>query len=430
MSGALVLDDAVRFTRRFVVLSAIQADASALWDAHTHAIEAADATAYYAVTSAEKRSGKSRLLEVQELLVARPLPTSSISDAALYRAIDKLTPTLLLDEADGIFGKKRNGHEREDLRRLLNAGWRRGAVARRMGGPRMTTLEEFPVFCAKAFAGIGDYLPDTLSDRAIWIRLERRTRDEPVERFRRREVVPEGEMLRDRLADWLEPQLDELRAARPELPEELDDRAWDFWEPLLAIADLAGGDWPERARRAAVALSSGEARQDDSLSAQLLADIHAVFSENGAERFKTADLIDRLGEVEESPWGDWYGKPISPQALSKLLRPYRIKTQPVWADGKTVRGYKLEQFEDAFLRVLGVRSVRSVRSGTATDAGPNAPNAPNALGTGDSTLPADDSRFCVACETPARCAVEGCQEVARLAAVYEAAQKAAESSTR
>jgi hypothetical protein len=324
-SGALLLDDVARFVRRFVVMSETQTVAVALWIAHTHALDAADTTPYFALTSAAKRSGKSRLLEVIELLVRAPLPTASISDAALYRAIDALSPTLLLDEADGIFGK-RNGNEREDLRRLLNAGWRRGAVARRMGGARMTTLEEFPVFCPKAFAGIGDYLPDTLSDRAIWIRLERRTRGEPVERFRRREVVPEGETLRDRLAEWLEPQIDYLRAARPSLPEKLDDRAQDFWEPLLAIADLAGDEQaPELARQVAVELSTGETRQDDSLSARLLADIRTVFTENEAERIRTSDLIDKLGRIEESPWGDWYGKPISPQKLSTLLRPCRIK---------------------------------------------------------------------------------------------------------
>jgi Protein of unknown function (DUF3631) len=383
-SSALLLDDLARFVRRFVVLSETQTVAVALWIAHTHAVEAADTTPYLALTSAEKRSGKSRLLEVIELLVRSPLPTASISDAALYRAIDALSPTLLLDEADGIFGK-RNAHEREDLRRLLNAGWRRGAVARRMGGARMTTLEEFPVFCPKAFAGIGDYLPDTLSDRAIWIRLERRTRDEPVERFRRREVVPEGEGLRARLADWLEPQVDHLRAARPALPEKLDDRAQDFWEPLLAIADLAGGEWPERARQVAVELSTGETREDDSLSARLLADIRTVFKRNKAQRFKTADLIEHLSKIEESPWGDWHGKPISAQALSKLLRPYRIKTMPVKVEGQTVRGYKVEQFSEAFYRVLGVTRVTRVTPEFPRRAAGNASNAGNAQHAGEGT---------------------------------------------
>jgi hypothetical protein len=377
--GALLLDDVARFVRRFVVVRDVQADTAALWAAHTHAFDAADTTPYLALTSATMRSGKSKLLEVLELVVASPLPAANMSDAALFRAIDDEAPTLLLDEADAIFGKR--AREREDLRGMLNAGWRRGAVALRMGGARMTKLERFAVFCPKAFAGIGDYLPDTLADRAIVMRLERRTRDEPLERFRRRDVVPEGEVLRDRLADWLEPQVDELRAARPPLPEVLDDRAQDFWEPLLALGDLAGGDWPERSRLAAVELSTGEAREDDSLSARLLGDLHTVFSANGAERLRTADLLDELYKIEESPWGDWHGKPLTAHALSRLLRPYRIKTLPVWVDGKTGRGYKLEQFADAFHRVLSVRSVRTVRSGTATDAGPNGPNAPNASGT-------------------------------------------------
>src|SRR4051794_7858052 len=182
LGARVLLDDLVTFVRRFVVLSGAQADAVALWTLHTHAFDAADVTPYLAITSAEKRSGKTRLLEVLELLVRAPLPTSNISDAALFRAIAELSPTLLFDEVDAIFGPK--ARDREDLRGMLNAGYRRGAVARRMGGPKMTTLEAFPVFCAKAFAGIGE-LPDTLRDRSIRLRLERRTREETIERFRR-----------------------------------------------------------------------------------------------------------------------------------------------------------------------------------------------------------------------------------------------------
>jgi uncharacterized protein DUF3631 len=114
------------------------------------------------------------------------------------------------------------------------------------------------------------------------------------------------------------------------------------------------------------------------MTARLLADIHTVFEANGDERFKTAELIERLCEIEESPWGDWYGKTISAHGLSKLLRPHRIKTMPVWSEGKTVRGYKAEQFEEAWFRVLGVRTVRNVRSESPSQKTPNAPNAPNA----------------------------------------------------
>jgi hypothetical protein len=261
---------------------------------------------------------------------------------------------------------------------MLNAGYRRGAVAYRMGGANKTKLESFPVFCAKAFFGIGDFLPDTLSDRAIHVRLERRLRGESVERFREREVAPEGFGLRDCLADWLAPLLDELDRARPSLPDELDDRAQDSWEPLLAIADLAGDDWPDRARRAALALSTGEEREDDSLPARLLADIQAVFNLNGHRRFKTADLLEQLHAIEESPWADWYGKPLSAHSLSRLLKPYRIKTMPVKVDGDTVRGYKVEQFADAFARSLSVTSVTRVTRESASQVGSNVGNAGNA----------------------------------------------------
>lgn len=236
--SALLLDDVRAFVRRFVVLDDAQADAVALWIAHTHVFDAFGCTPYLAITSPEKRSGKTRLLEVLELLVRRALPTANISDAALFRVIDKQRPTLLVDEVDGIFGNR--AREREELRGILCAGYRRGALTHRMGGSNNTTLQTFHVYCPKAFAGIGDCLPDTIADRSIPIRLKRRTREEEIERFRRRDVVPEGEELHDRLADWLGPQRDHLAAVRPTLPAALDDRAQDVWEPLLAVADLTG----------------------------------------------------------------------------------------------------------------------------------------------------------------------------------------------
>ena len=181
--SATLLGDVRSFIRRFVVLDDHQADALALWVAHTHVFDAFGCTPYLAITSAEKRSGKTRLLEVLELLVGEPLPTANISDAALFRVVADKSPTLLMDEVDAIF--KSRG--REELRGLLNAGYRRGAVAHRMGGANNRNLETFPAYCPKAFAGIGDCLPDTITDRSIPIRLKRRIRGEIVERFRLRD---------------------------------------------------------------------------------------------------------------------------------------------------------------------------------------------------------------------------------------------------
>jgi hypothetical protein len=383
----LVLNAVVAFVRRFVVLTDVQLVAVSLWVFHTWAFEAADVTPYLSITSAEKRSGKTLLLEALELVVRQPQPSANISDAALFRAIAELQPTLLFDEVDAIFGPK--ARDREDLRGMLNAGYRRGAVVRRMGGAKMTTLEAFPVFAAKAFAGIGE-LPDTIRDRTIRLRLERRTREEPIERFRRRDAEEQAEPLRASCESLAAHHLPALTYARPALPDELDDRAQDVWEPLFAIADLAGGVWPQWARDAAVTLSTGEAREDDSLGARLLQDIFDVFNANGTRRYKTADLIAELAKIEESPWGDWYGKVISPQALGKLLKPYRIKTMPVWADGEKHRGYKHEQFGDAWLRVLGGRGGRDGRSGAAIEAAPTTPTTPTALYAMGIPLPGDD----------------------------------------
>jgi len=379
MSGvedlALTLDALAKFERRFVVLTSAQADAVALWIFHTHAFAAADITAYLSVSSAEKRSGKTRFLEVVELLVRCALAAVNVSTAALFRVIEERAPTLLLDEVDAIFAPK---SDREELRGILNAGYRRGAVVYRMGGAKNSTLEGFGVFCPKVFAGIGN-LPDTIRDRSIVLRLERRTKDEEIERFRRRDVEGDAEPLRQSCESLAEHHSQTLAYARPSLPDELDDRAQDVWEPLLAIADLAGYGWPERARTAALALSTGESREEESRGATLLKDIFNIF-ENGSELvYPTADLITALARIEESPWGDWYGKQITPQKLGQLLKPYRIKTMSVWADGQTHRGYKAEQFTDAWLRVLGVRSVRSVRSEATTHTAANGPNTPNAL---------------------------------------------------
>jgi len=383
----ILLEDVRTFIRRFVVLRDAQADAVALWVAHTHVFDAFGVTPYLAITSPEKRSGKTRLLEVLELLAHEPLPTANISDAALFRVVAERSPTLLMDEVDAIFKSR----EREELRGLLNAGYRRGAVAHRMGGQNNRELQTFPVCCPKAFAGIGDCLPDTITDRAIPIGLKRRTRDEQIERFRLRDVEPTGHDLRDRLADWLEPQTDYLAGLRPDLPHELDDRAQDVTEPLLAIAELAAGDWPERATTAVIALATGEEREDDSLTVRLLRDIHGFFSSTGCDRVKTADLLASLHDVEESPWGDWYGKTLSAQGPVEAAQAVPDQDDAVKVDGETVRGYKAEQFSDAFARALSVTGVTGVTSRSASQAEGNAGNASNAYPPANGTpQPGDD----------------------------------------
>jgi hypothetical protein len=344
-----VLDRLVEHIRRYVVMTESQARVVALWIAHTHTFDAADATPYLAVNSAEKQSGKTRLLEVCELLVANPWLTGRTTAAVLPRKIDADHPALLLDESDAAFsGPKEYA---EALRSVLNTGQRRGGCASCcVGKGAEISFRDFSTFCPKAIAGIGK-LPDTVADRSIPIRLKRATPGERIQRFRRREVEPEAATLRGRLEAWGAMEVEKQREARPALPGELTDRQQDGAEPLLAIADAAGGEWPERARGAFIELCGEAQAADDSIGVQLLRDIKAVFTLRGADRLSSAELAAALADVEGSPWGEWaHGKPLTKSRLARLLKRYDITPGTIRVGDSTHKGYLLSQFEDDFKR--------------------------------------------------------------------------------
>jgi hypothetical protein len=343
-----ILERVLEFTRRYVVFrSDAQAVAVALWVAHTHAATAADVTPYLAVTSPEKRSGKTRLLEVLELLVPQPLRAASISEAALFRTVDEGGGVLLLDETDAIFSPKTN---HEDLRKLINAGYRRGAlVARCEPAGKAIVTRRFEAFCPKVLAGIGQ-LPDTVADRSIPIRLQRRAPGERVDRFRYRDAVLEAEGIREALEAWGIREAERLKDAWPELPDALDDRASDGWEPLFAIADAAGGGWPARAREAALALHGDDGAEDDTFGVRLLADVREVIGDR--DRISSAELASSLAELEEAPWGDLRGKALDARGLAHRLRPFGIRPKKIRLGEQTLQGYDMDDFADSWSRYL------------------------------------------------------------------------------
>ena len=355
---ARLLDELAAQVRRFVVLGDPEAATIALWVAHTHVHDAFDYSPYLAVLSPVKRSGKTKLLSVLELVVARPWRVVMPSEAVLYRKIARDHPTLLLDEVDAIWQSGKRNENHEPLRALLNAGNEVGTIVPRCSGPRGDVLREFATFCPKALAGIG-MLPDTVLDRSIVIAMKRRARREPVERFRRRDVAAEIEPLREALAAWGEAAADSLAGARPALLEELDDRALDAWEPLLAIADLAGDEWARRARSAARSISGGGDRQDDSLGVQLLVDLRRVFDRHDRDRLATTTILDELHADDEGPWLA-YGrdrKPVSAAQVGRLLRPFKVRSRPIrLVDGSVAKGYLRESFEAEWERYVTVTS--------------------------------------------------------------------------
>jgi hypothetical protein len=364
MSGtsdlAAVLDATRDFVRRFVVMSDHEAVAVALWVFHTHAFDAADYSPYLAITSPEMRSGKTTLMKLLELLTARPWRVITPSDAVVFRKINRDRPTLLLDEYDTIFQER----EYEPLRAILNAGNEPGTCVPRCVGPSQK-LTDFAVFCPKALAGIGR-LPTTVADRTIEIALKRKAAGETIGRFRRREVAEAAEPLHQALIALASHHVDALAEARPDLPDELDDRAQDAWEPLLAIADRADDDWSMVARQAALALSDGRATaNEDSDRLQLLGDVRDIFNRLDSDRILTADLITELARDDESLWTGWWDeredKPKKGAAmnLASKLRPFGIHSRDIRTSEGTRKGYYREQFEDTWARYLPVFGAES-----------------------------------------------------------------------
>lgn len=367
-----LLDRVADFYARFVVFpSTNELYASSLWVAHAHAMSAWDSTPRIGFFSPEPGSGKTRSLEVLCTLCPNAVEAVNATPAYLFRKVGagaedpSQQVTIAFDELDTLFGARAKDHE--ETRGLINAGHRRGAVAGRcvVRGKSIET-EEIEAYCAVAMAGLG-FAPDTIMSRTIAIRMKRRGPDQKVEQFRRRLHVPEGNALRDGLAANLAALSDELSTAWPAMPDGVEDRAADVWEPLLAIADEAGGHWPQRAREAAVALVADSKRSTPSLGVRLLSDIRSAFREDEDE-VGSAVLIERLCSVDEAPWGDMRGKPIDPRKLARVLSPYEIRSCNLRVSGNIVKGYRRSDFQDAWDRYLPSPPKNSATSATpATD---------------------------------------------------------------
>jgi hypothetical protein len=336
--------------------------AHVLWIAHTHLMEIWESTPRIAFLSPESGSGKTRALELTENLVPRPCIAINASSAFVFRKIaDKEgPPTLLWDEIDTIFGPKAKEHE--DIRHVLNAGHRRGAMAGRcvIRGKEVLT-EELPAYCAVAIAGLGN-LPDTILTRSVVIRMPRRMPEERVKPYRRRTDAAEGQSLRDRLAAWADEMRAKFTRTWPQLPEGITDRDADCWEPLIAVADAAGGEWPEAARVAAVTFVTERAERNPSLGIRLLTDLRQIFGES--EALRTSVILERLVELEESPWGDLRGKPIDARKLSQLLRAYEVERTTFREGSTTAKGYTRASLSDPWKRYLGPPT--SISGGSVT----------------------------------------------------------------
>ena len=361
--GAGLLDALVETINRYVVCPRYGAETLALWTLHTYAFQLRRVTTYIGITSPVKRCGKTTLLTLLSMMANRSVVAANISPPALFRVIEEAQPTLLIDEADTFL------QGNDELKGILNAGYSRETAyvirveGRGQNAGRMTNdecqmsnedrgradeaasrLVRFSCWCPKVMAAIGR-LPETLADRCIMITMQRKSGKERCERLR---TLDAGD-IRRRCARFVSDNAEKIGSRQPTLPEKLNDRAADIWEPLLVLADLAGGAWPERARAAAERLSAREEEHD--AIGLLLVYLQCLFQNAKQDRFFSRLMVEASNAMPDRPWEDERkGKPIDELWLAKQLRAYGIQPRTVWINGQSAKGYTREDFEDVFGR--------------------------------------------------------------------------------
>jgi len=344
VDGSMLLDEIFGALSRFVVLPPAEIQAITLWVVHTYAVEATAICPILVVKSAEKRSGKTIVLELLHNLVFRPLPTSNITASSLFRAIERYKPTLLQDEACTFL------YHNDELRGIFNSGHRRSSsfVIRTVGENFEPVV--FNTFGPKAIAQIGSP-HETILDRGIIIEMRRKKPNERTERLRSDRTFEDFRHLRRKTARWSKDNIERLSDCEPLIPESLNDRAQDSWRPLLAISELAGERWAEYGRACAVKLS--ERKSEISKRTLLLADIRAIFQNVQVSRMASTDICGHLVENEASPWPEWKdGKPMTVRQLAQMLEPLAIRPKQLRMGEMNVRGYELVDFSDSFARYL------------------------------------------------------------------------------
>lgn len=380
VDGEVLLEELSQPLRRVVVLPRWAEETLALFVLHSYAFELRDVSTYVGIESPEKRCGKTTLMIVLSELVNRPEVAANISSPAFYRMIEETQPTLFIDEVDTYL------RGNAPLRGILNAGYSRkmayvvrvanesvergelGDERSRAKRPKSkvkgSRLARFSCWCPKVMATIGR-LPDTLEDRCIVIRMQRKTPKEQCERLKNLEPVVTA--LRRKCARFVLDHGPEIARARPAIPASLNDRAADIWEPLLALADLAGGKWPAVARQAAAGLTAR--MQETNPIGALLLDLWILFLGSGVDRLFTHTLVARLNDLADRPWAEMRnGKEITDRWLAKQLNPYEVRPRTIRIKEVTAKGYVLEDFDEVFRRYIPASEVKAFLADSEGDA--------------------------------------------------------------
>lgn len=342
VNGETLLNRIEAISTKFVICDQHTRTATTLWIVLTWLSEHVDCLPIANITAPEKNCGKTTLLSFIGKLAFQPLTTSNITSSALFRAIEKWQPTLLIDEADSF------ADEDEAIRGIINAGHTKdSAFVIRCSGDDHEP-KRFSVWGPKAMSGIGKRA-GTIQSRSIELRLRRKMPGESTSRIKTGKA--EFEVLQQHIARWTKDISATLRDMEPDFPETLQNRDADNWEPLFAIADCAGGRWPKMTREAA--LDSIKSDENMSVAQELISDIKDIFESKHSDKIFTADLLDALINIEDSPWATFNrGKSLSARQLAKHLKGYGIKSGDMRIGIDVKKGYLLSNFKDAFDRYL------------------------------------------------------------------------------
>jgi len=346
-----------KFFRRFCVMPDHAYFPVAVWALATHSIEIFDTFGYLALTSPVKGCGKTRVLEVLNLLCRQPEMCACVTPASLFRMLREM-PTVLIDEMDLLEGSK--SEVQDEIRKILNVGYKRGAYVPRCDGPDHKVVR-FPVFSPKALGAIGS-LPRTVMDRSIAIQMQRKPKEQKLERFLLFRVEPQAVPIAQAAGRFAREFVEDIRTAYVYIAEssEIDDmpisdRDIETWLALFAVCAVASPDRLVEIKRCAELMSKSKQAADanDSDRLKLLGDIRNQWPAVQAF-WETASLIDSLLGLEESPWSEPMTK-LTPVKLARLLKHFEITPSKIRdsATGKAgVRGYHLEPFQKAWRRYL------------------------------------------------------------------------------
>lgn len=323
VDGSELLDNVRRTIHRYVTLPESSGIAIALWIVLTYVYNCFRILPLLAVSSPEKRCGKTTLLEVAISLAYRALSTSNCTPSVLFRIVGLYTPSLFIDEVDSFL--KNN----DETRGIINSGHTKPSAFVLRTNPDTLEPERFSTWCPKAVFGIGR-IADTIEDRSIKVRIQRKLPGEKVEKIPL-DLVERNDDLRRKLKRWTNDNFETLKSAEPEnVPDVGNDRATDNWTPLLVIADTVGGEWPKLGRSAMEAIELKNRGDNASIGEKLLNDIRDIFDKHDDRNILSSTLVNKLVKMEGRPWGEWRrGRPLTTNSLSRLLSPFGINSRTV-----------------------------------------------------------------------------------------------------